>query len=168
MTNDSIIECAQALAARSGGDWADYLIAARREAHAPLQKFHKKFDRRDEALRKKGAVAQLRHMPGVGDPNPDPRIEAGEIATESFGRLRVAISKDSLAIYNINVLLADLSADLRTAVIASGAAFAAAENDVEQTKQRVIIGILMNAILRRDKSLAASVRAAKLRERFDN
>jgi hypothetical protein len=170
MTNDSIVARAQDLAARSGGDWADYLIAARRETNIQtLQKVvKKKSDRRDEALRKRAShAAQLRHLPGTGDPDPDRRIEIGEVETQ-LGRVRVAIERDSIQIHGVAAMLSEIDADLRTAIVSTSAAFAAAILDIEQTEQRAINGFVMDAVFRRHEFLSARVREAKRRERNDN
>jgi hypothetical protein len=107
-------------------------------------------------------------MPGgAGSVDPDARREIGEVETERLGRLRIAISRDSIAISGVNIFLEDVDKTLRESIIAASAAFASAENDVEQATQKNVIGVLVDSILRRDKTLEASVRAAKLRERFD-
>jgi hypothetical protein len=172
ITNDEVVERARAIAARrrDGGSFSKYLDRARAELQQPtneIKKVVKRLTATDETLRKKGAAAQLRHhQPGVGDPDPDRRVEVGECET-SLGRLRVSVSADSLAVHGVNVLLADLDKDLRGAIVTTAAAFSAAAGDIEQAKQRAIIGILIDGVLRRDKFLTASVKAARARERYD-
>jgi hypothetical protein len=168
MTNDSIIDRAQAIAARDGGEWADHLIAARREAALPpLQKLVKKSNAANEAMRKRAALAQqMRHMPGEGNPDPDRRIEIGEVETQ-LGRVRVTVSRDDLSIHGVNAALAELDVDLRTAIVSTSAAFAAAILDVEQTEQRALVGFVVQAILRRHQFLNARVKEVRQRERYD-
>jgi hypothetical protein len=167
LANSDIIKRAEAIAARDGGSWADHLDTARYEARQPpMQKVVRKSDPRDESIRKRAVEAQQRRLPGTGNPDPDRRLEIGECETE-FGRVRVAISRDSLAIHGVHTPLSEIDADLRGAVTTSAASFAAAETAIEQTEQRAVIGFLMDAILRRHQFLTASVREAKKRERYD-
>jgi hypothetical protein len=173
ITNDNVAKRAQDIAARrrDGSSWTKYLDRARAELQEPtteLKKVVKKSTAKDETLRTKATLAaQARHMPGVGSPDPNRRREIGEIET-ALGRVRVTVAHDSLRVHGVNVLLADIDVGLRGALVTASAAFAAAESDIEQSEQRVVIGYLVDAILRRDKTLEASVRAAKLPEQFDN
>jgi hypothetical protein len=166
--NSEIITRAEAIAARDGGSWAHHLDTARHEARQPpLQKVVRKSDPRDESIRKRAVEAQQRRLPGTGNPDPDRRLEIGECETE-LGRVRVAISRDTLAIHGVHTPISEIDADLRGAVTTSAASFAAAETALEQSEQRAVIGVLMDAILRRHQFLTASVREAKKRERYDN
>src|SRR4029077_12071413 len=77
----------------------------------------------EEEMMKRGAVAQMRRTePGVGDPDPDRRIEIHDVETQ-LGRFHVAVSRDALRIGNTNVMLDNIDHDLRGAVLASAAAF---------------------------------------------
>jgi len=167
-TNDNIIERAQAIASKKGGDWADHLLAARREAaQQPLQKIVRKSNSRVESLRKKAALAtQLRHLPGSGSVDPDHRIELGEISTE-LGRIRLSVSRDSFEAHGVSVLLEDIDSDLRQALVSTSAAFAAAILDSEQSEQKTIVGIVMDAVMRRHQFLTAKVKELLRRERID-
>jgi hypothetical protein len=166
--NSDIVKGAEAIAARDGGSWADHLDTARHEARQPaLQKVVQRSDPLKEALSKKAVVAQQRRLPGTGNPDPDRRLEIGECETE-LGRVRVSISRDSISIHGVNTPLSEIDTDLRGAVATTAASFAAAETALEQTEQRAVIGVLMDAILRRHQFLTASVKEAKTRERYDN
>jgi hypothetical protein len=165
--NTDIVKRAEAIAARDGRNWADCIEEAHIEAQQPpLEKLVKKSDPRDEALRKRAVVAHLRHMPGEGNPDPDRRIEIGECET-SLGRVRVAVSRDDLSVHGVNVPLTDIDRDLGEAVVETSASFAAATLDVEQSKQRTLVGLVIDGVLRRHEFLTAKVREAKRRERYD-
>jgi hypothetical protein len=166
ISNEDVVKRAEALAARDGGTWSDHLEAARNEAHTPpLQKVVRKSTAADEAMRKRAVVAQLRHMPGEGDPDPDRRIEIGECETQ-LGRVRVTISRDELSVHGVNVPLTDIDRDLREAIVETSASFAAATLDIEQSKQRTLVGLVIDGVLRRHEFLTAKVREAKRRERY--
>jgi hypothetical protein len=167
VANSEIVKRAEALAERNGGSWDEYIEAAHNEARQPkLEKLVCKTSAREEAQKKAAAVAELRHQqPGVGDPDPDRRVEIGECETQ-LGRVRVAISRDALAIHGVHTPLEDIDKDLRDAVFAAAASFNAAITDLEQAQQRTIIGALMDAVMRRHQFLSASVRRAKENERY--
>lgn len=165
--NAEIIKRAEALAERDGGSWTKYLDVARDEARQPpLQKVVRKSDPKDEAMRKRAVATQLRHLPGTGDPDPDRRIEIGECETQ-LGRVRVAVSRDTLALHGVNVALSEIDRDLREAVVSTSASFAAAVLDVEQAKQRTLVGLVIDGVLRRHEFISARVKEAKQRERYD-
>jgi hypothetical protein len=167
ISNTDIVKRAEALAERDGGTWSKHLETAHVEARQlPLQKLVKKSDPKDETLRKRAVVAQLRHQPGTGDPDPDRRIEIGECETE-LGRIRVAVSRESISIHGVNTPLSDIDADLRGAIVTTSASFAAAITDIEQSEQRALIGFVTDAVLRRHEFLSARVKEAKQRERYD-
>jgi hypothetical protein len=173
ITNADIFERAQDIAVRrrDGGSFVKYLDLARAELQQPTAELRKvvKSTAKEEMLRKKGALAaQARRMPGIGSVDPDRRLEIGEVETTEAGRVRAAITNDSLSVNSVNVLFSDIDKTLRTALVASSADFNAAETDVEQVEQRAIIGVVIDSILRRDRVLAARVKESKLRERFDN
>jgi hypothetical protein len=171
ITNDDIFERAQDIAERrrDGGSFVKYIDAARDELlRQPTEQLKKivKYSFKDEALRKKAALAaQARRMPGIGSVDPDRRLEIGDCET-SLGRVRVSISADSINIHGANVLLADIDKDLRDAVVTSSAGFSAAENDSEQVEQRAIIGLVMDAVMRRHEFVSTRVKAAKQNERY--
>jgi hypothetical protein len=169
ITSDDLVKRAQELAKADGGLWSSKIEKAQRQLDSELAERRKAAKPRaaidDEDLRKAGAVAQMRRMPGQGSPDPDRRLEIGECET-NLGRVRVAISRDSIAIHGVNTLLSDIDADLRGAVVTSAASFAAAESDLEQTQQREIIGFVIDAVLRRHQWLTARVREAKQNERY--
>lgn len=169
ITNAEIFERAQSIAARRqdrGSSFAKYFEIARAELQQPTEiKKIVKSTADDGELRKQGAVAQARRMPGVGSPDPDRRLEIGEVET-ALGRVRVAISRDSIAVHGVHVPLSDIDRDLREAIVETSASFAAATLDIEQSKQRSIVGFVVDAILRRHQFLTAKVKEAKQHERF--
>jgi hypothetical protein len=147
--NIDIVKRAEAIAERDGRNWADCIEEAHIEANQPpLEKIVKKPDPRDAALRKKAVVAELRHMPGEGDPDPDRRVEIGEVETQ-LGRLRISVSREEIGVHGVNAAMSDIDADLRGAIVTTSASFAAAITDLEQTEQRTLIGFVMDAVLRR-------------------
>jgi hypothetical protein len=170
ITNDDLAKRAQQIAGDEGGLWSSKLqkaqlqleseLAQRRKAAAPAA-----IDD-EEDLRKAATVSQLRHLPGQGDPDPDARREIGECETQ-LGRVRVVVERDSISIHGQSAMLSELDVDLRTAIVSTSAAFAAAIWDVEQTEQRAIVGCVVDAILRRHQFLTAKVKEAKTRERYD-
>jgi hypothetical protein len=164
MLNTEIVKRAEALAEQSGGHWSKYIDAARAEA-SPLQQVVRK-PADDGEMRKAAAIAQARRGPGTGDPDPDRRIEIGEVETE-LGRVNVAVLRDELRVHGVHVPLSDIDADLRGAIISTSSAFAAAERDEEQTSQRAILAIIIDGVLRRHKFLDAKVREALTRQRYD-
>jgi hypothetical protein len=168
INNNALVERAEQIAAKNGGSWEDHLIAARREAYmVPLNKLHKKSDRRDEALRKRATLAAHdRQLLGVGSADPDRRIEVGEVETQ-LGRLRISVSREEIGVHGVNVALTDIDRDLREAIVETSASFAAAAVDVEQSKQRTLVGLVIDGVLRRHEFLTAKVREAKRRERYD-
>ena len=171
LPNSEIVKRAEAIAARDGGLWTKHLNAARADLQQPkeIKKVITRPSPAEEALRKKAAVAELRHQqPGIGDVDPDRRIEVGECETEVAGRVRVAISVTALSIHGVHTLLADIDKDLADVAVASAASFAAAETAIEQVDQRRSIGLLMDAVMRRHEWLTAAVKEAKDRERFNS
>ncbi len=167
MTNFQLLRRAEQLAKAEGGSWAGKLEQAQRELDREIAASRKPSTPHypDELVRK-AVIAQVRHQqPGVGNPDPDRRIEVGEVKTE-VGRVRVAVSRDSLMVHGANVMLQEIDADLRSAIISTAAGLDAAETDIEQTKQREIIGFLVSAVLRRHQQLAANVRSAQHKERY--
>ena len=119
------------------------------------------------AIRKRALLNQQRHhMPGVGNVDPDRRIEIHDTET-SVGRVHVQVERDTLTIHGVSTMLADVDRDLRNAIVTTSAAFASAETDIEQTSQRGILGIIIDGVLRRHKFLDAKVREAVTRQRYD-
>jgi hypothetical protein len=169
ISNTELIKRAEAIAERDGGHWSKHLDTARFEAsQPPLEKVIRKPDPKVDALRKEAIVAQLRHLPGEGDPDVSRRIEIGDCETTSVGRVRVSVSgRDSISIHGVNVPLADIDADLRTAIFSTSAAFAAATRDEEQTTQRTIIGAIVDGVLHRHQFITAKVKENLRRERLD-
>jgi hypothetical protein len=130
----------------------------------PLQKVIK--STAVDALRKAAVMAHARRMPGVGNPDPDRRIEIHDCET-SVGRLHVQVERDTLTIHGVSTMLADIDRDLRDALVSTAAAFSAGTTDIEQTDQRNIIGIIVDGVLRRHKYLDSKVKEAVSRQRYD-
>jgi hypothetical protein len=169
--NDALVRAAERIALREGKVWTDCLADARnevaRQQPAPLRKVvDKGAEWRDAELRRKADLAKAQRLPGSGNPDPNARTEVGEVDSKEFGRLRLAVSRDEIMIHGVNAPLSDLDEDLRAALVSSSSAFSAAENEEEQTTQRKIIGIIVDAVLRRHEWLSAKVRDAKRNERF--
>ena len=166
-TNAEIVKRAEDIAARDGGPWSKHLDAALNELQQPpLEKVIRK-QPVDDGLSKAAVAAQLRQLHGTGDPDPDRRVEIGECETE-LGRVRVAISRESISIHGVNTNLSEIDADLRDALVHTAASFAAAQTDLEQTQQKSMIGFVMDAVMRRHQCLTAKVKESKARERHGN
>ncbi len=160
MTNFQLLRRAEQLAKAEGGSWATKIERAQRELDRETAARRKpSTPRYGEELLHKAAVAQTRRqLPGVGNPDPDRRIEVGEVNTTEVGRVRVAVSRDSIDVHGANVLLDDVDRNLRDALIEASAEFNAAENAEEQAGQRTVITALVDAVLRRHTSLKAKVK----------
>lgn len=120
----------------------------------------------NDELQKRARAAERRHA-GVGD--PDGRIEVGEVET-SFGRIRFShsVAKQLITMHGVEAPLSVIDQDLRRAISVSSAAFNAAQTGEEQSDQRAVIGVVVDAVLRRHDFLSARVKEARLRERYDN
>jgi hypothetical protein len=62
--------------------------------------------------------------------------------------------------------LSELDADLRTAIVSTSAAFAAATLDIEQSTERALVGFVVQEILRRHQFLTAKVKEALTHQRY--
>jgi hypothetical protein len=145
----------------------DYVTNLRKAQTTRVPRGPKNYD----ALNNAAIEAELRHTPvvgghSIGDPHPEGRIEVGEVET-SAGRVRVAISRDSISVHGVNAMMGDVAPDLRRAIVASAASFSAAESDEEQSAQRAVIGAVVDAVMRRHQFLLAAVKESKKRERRD-
>jgi hypothetical protein len=169
-TNDTLVQRAQNIAARKGGNWHDHLISARRESHiAPvqLQKIvRKSADRREEKLRKAANLAAHdRQLLGHGSPDPDCRREIHDCVTD-LGRVHVSVSRDEIGIAGVMSPLGEIDADLRDVIISTSSAFSEATNQEEQSRQRTLVALVVQAILNRHQFLNASVKQSIQRVRY--
>jgi hypothetical protein len=120
----------------------------------------------DDELRKRGLAAQMNRIPGgIGD--ADRRIIVGEVQTE-HGAVFTEHDQaaDVISLHGVNVLLADIDRDLRTAFCASSAHFAAAQTSIEQTDQRALVGVVVDSIIRRHDFVGAQVKRRLHNVRF--
>ena len=109
------------------------------------------------------------HAVGI-NPAGRSRIEIGDVDAGEFGRIMVEHdqSADLLLLHGLKVHLADISRDLRGAVVSTSAAFARAATDQEQSEQKSIIGFLVEAIARRHDAIGAKLREIVQGQRFTN
>jgi hypothetical protein len=121
----------------------------------------------DAGLRKSARVAELRHSGdrGIGDPDPDRKVEIGQVETE-LGRVNVTHSQDSISIHGVNTALSEIDSSLRNAIVSASASFSAAENEQEQSSAKLLVGLVIDAVLRRHQFLTSKVREQKFKERW--
>ncbi len=123
----------------------------------------------DDELLHKGLAAQLDREPhSIGSADIHQRTEFGTVKTP-FGTVVVSHDRgtDSVAIHGVNVATSDLGDDLRQSLIATSAAFSAAETAEEQVSQRNIIALIVGEALRRREWLAAEVKRRLQRQRYE-
>jgi hypothetical protein len=96
------------------------------------------------------------------------RIEFGTVATH-LGTVNVSHDSgaDVVTIHGVVAHMADIDRDLRSAIVATSAAFSAATNDEEQTGQKAALAAVIDAVLRRHEFIAAKVRSNVERQRYD-
>src|SRR5690348_12738854 len=97
---------------------------------------------------------------GVGPQGLD-RVEFGTVETH-LGTVVLSHSRgaDLITIHGVTAPLADIKRDLRSAVVATSAAFSAAQTAEEQSGQKAALAAVIDAVLRETPWLAAKVREA--------
>jgi hypothetical protein len=123
----------------------------------------------DEELLRRGLARQIdRTTPGVG--SADRHIIIGEIESKHIGG-RVFVThdqgSDQVILHDVRVMLTDIARDLRVGFVEASAHFSAAQTALEQTHARELVGVVVDAILRRhDDFIGAAVRRKKEHQHF--
>jgi len=169
--NTTLVKRAEEIAKAQGGRWPDHLATARAHLAREMAITHQappraEIDYGADLLRKAHAAQSSRLLGG----DPRTRIEIGDVDAGEFGRIMVEHdqSADLLLLHGLKVHLADISRDLRGAVVSTSAAFARAATDQEQSEQKSIIGFLVEAIARRHDAIGAKLREIVQGQRFTN
>jgi hypothetical protein len=167
--NDEIVKRAHDLAARNGGFWFKYLNQARDElgtdAVQKAASLGKQFRARDtaatEKLNKAAVAAQLRQLPGVGDPVAKRRVTVDDI--EIVGGHKVQVVDDraeqGIVVAGIATRKEDVPAGLRSQFDGASARFDEAQTLDEQRAARETIERIVRQVLERNKTLETAVRA---------
>jgi hypothetical protein len=98
------------------------------------------------------------------------RVEFGTLSSDHLGQQVVVThhqGADLVEIHGIKTPLIDIRRDLRMAITSVSAAFSAATNDETQTGQKAALAAVIDAVLREHPDLAAKVRAATDKQRYD-
>jgi hypothetical protein len=128
----------------------------------------------DSELLRKGLARQLARQPhSIGDPDPDRKRELGEIEVElgpSAERRRIRVAHDpqsgAMSLHGVNVMMSSVDNDLADPFVATAARLNEAQGMEEQETQRVLLGLVVSAVLRRHKFLADALTRQLDHERF--
>jgi hypothetical protein len=106
---------------------------------------------------------------GTGSTLIKKRRVIGSVDAGEYGRLMVEHDQDAdvLNLHGLHIDLADIDRDLRSAIVTTSAAFAAAEAGEEQAAQAGVIGVLVAAICRRHDFIGSKIKEIKSKERYD-
>jgi hypothetical protein len=141
-------------------------VAARRLGVAPPARTMS-----DSELLRKGLSRQLAREPhSIGDPDPDRRRELGEVEIDlglGTEKHRVRLAHDpenrAMSVHGVNVMMTDVDKDLRDSFESTSARLMEEQGNAEQETQRVLLGLVVSAVLRRHAFLTAAV-AQRMRD----
>jgi hypothetical protein len=126
----------------------------------------------DTDLLRKGLAAQIAREPhSIGDPDPTRKRELGEVEINlDSGPRRIRVAHDpqngALHPHGIAILTAELDPALVRSFEATAAAFNQAQGREEQETQRILLGALLDRVMRRHKFVGDAVVRRLDHERF--
>jgi hypothetical protein len=126
----------------------------------------------DGELLRRGLAAQLEREPhSIGDPDPDRKRKLGEVEIDlGTGPRRIRVAHDpqagTMSLHGVHLRLADLDPGLARSFEATAAAVNEAQGTAEMEDQLILLGALLDRILRRHKFAADAVVRQLDHERF--
>jgi hypothetical protein len=126
----------------------------------------------DAELLRKGLSRQLQRLPGsVGDPDPDRRRELGEVEVDlGAEKRRVRLAHDpenrAMSVHGVHVMMTNVDKDLADSFESTASRFMEEQGTAEMETQRVLLGLVVSAIMRRHQFLADAVVRQLRHERF--
>jgi hypothetical protein len=111
----------------------------------------------DGELLRRGLASQMQREPhSIGDPDPDRKRELGEVEIDlGTGPRRIRVAHDPqngvLHLHGVAVLTAELDPAWVRSFESTAAAFNEAQGTAEQETQRILLGALIERVLRRHK-----------------
>jgi hypothetical protein len=126
----------------------------------------------DAELLRKGMARQIERQPhSVGSADPDRKRELGETEVDlGTERRRIRIAHDpengAMSLHGVNVMVSNVDKDLADSFESTASRFMQEQGNAEQETQRVLLGLVVSAIMRRHQFLTAAVTQRLRDERY--